>query len=875
MMLLHGASDGFLCRAFLTTLTGAARDWYSRIKLNYVSNFDDFGDDLVRHFMSSRRPRKTTASLMALRQENNEPLKTFVRRFNREALQVPKLDPSAAMSALLAGARSNDFRRSVARQNPHSLADLMTGAEEYIAVEETLTALDSNRRRTSGEGKNPTKQRRDDKAPKREKSPQRREENFTPLNTSRRHILAAIKEEEFVRWPTRMLSKGNKRDQSKYCRFHKDHGHDTDECWQLKEEIELLIGRGYLNKYVRGDGRRPERRERSPRGRSPRGRSPRRSQPPPVRNPSPLPPSSRLEAQRSQPRGVIGTIMGRPAARGTSSAACKAYARRANAVHTCSKKMKTENEISFSDADLDNLILPHDDALVLTMLVANWEVKKILVDNGISADILYYHAFEKMMIGDDRLKPANSDLFGFSGEVVKVEGQIKLPVLVGESPCQAFAMVNFLDDNGKVVQIESSLSSSIQQHLTKFLQDNADVFAWAPIDMPGIDPEITTHRLGVDSTCKPVKQKRRHFAPERRQAIKEEVEKLLKADFIREIQYPDWLANVVLIGRNMEVYVDDMLVKSRSAQDHVSDLKETFEVLRQRSMKLNPTKCTFGVSSGKFLGFMSESGEELLLYLSVSPTALAAVLVREEHSQQKPIYYVSKVLHDAEIRYQRIEKLAYALVVAARKLRPYFQAHTIKVLTDQPLRQILHRPDTSGRLVKWAVELSEFDIRFGIPRVLITDNGKQFDCKNFRKFCSDLKIEQRFTSVAHPQTNGQTEVTNRILLQGIKKRLDDKAGRWADELYHVLWAYRTTPRTSTGESPFNLSFGTEAVIPVDVGTLSPRVTNFNEQLNGDGLHANLDLLEEAREESRIRVAAYKQKVSNYHDCKIRRREFRT
>ncbi|XP_077212797.1 uncharacterized protein LOC143847894 [Tasmannia lanceolata] len=97
----------------------------------------------------------------------------------------------------------------------------------------------------------------------------------------------------------------------------------------------------------------------------------------------------------------------------------------------------------------------------------------------------------------------------------------------------------------------------------------------------------------------------------------------------------------------------------------------------------------------------------------------------------------------------------------------------------------------------------------------------------------------------------------------------------ADELYHVLWAYRTTPRTSTGESPFNLSFGTEAVIPVDIGTPSPRVTSFNEQLNSDGLRANLDLLEEIREESRIRVAAYKQRVSNYHNSKIRSREFRT
>ncbi|XP_077223427.1 uncharacterized protein LOC143857041 [Tasmannia lanceolata] len=115
---------------------------------------------------------------------------------------------------------------------------------------------------------------------------------------------------------------------------------------------------------------------------------------------------------------------------------------------------------------------------------------------------------------------------------------------------------------------------------------------------------------------------------------------------------------------------------------------------------------------------------------------------------------------------------------------------------------------------------------------------------------------------------------NRILLQGIKKRLDEKAGRWADELYHVLWAYRTTPRSTTGESPFNITFGTEAIIPIDTGVPSPRVTCFNEQLKRGGLRANLDLLEEVREESQIRSATYKQRVSRYHDTKINPREYR-
>ncbi|XP_077222187.1 uncharacterized protein LOC143856030 [Tasmannia lanceolata] len=163
--------------------------------------------------------------------------------------------------------------------------------------------------------------------------------------------------------------------------------------------------------------------------------------------------------------------MGGPAVGGTSSAARKAYARQVNAVHTSHKKLIVENEISFSDVDLDNLILPHDDALVITMLVANWELKKILVDNGSSTDILYYHAFKQMMIGDERLKPANSDLFGFSGEIVKAEGQIELPVLVGEPPHQVFAMVNFL-----VVRATSAYNTILGRHGQNLLRAIASAY---------------------------------------------------------------------------------------------------------------------------------------------------------------------------------------------------------------------------------------------------------------------------------------------------------------------------------------------------------------------------------------------------------------
>jgi hypothetical protein len=105
-------------------------------------------------------------------------------------------------------------------------------------------------------------------------------------------------------------------------------------------------------------------------------------------------------------------------------------------------------------------------------------------------------------------------------------------------------------------------------------------------------------------------------------------------------------------------------------------------------------------------------GEILYLYLAVSQTAVCSALVREESSQQRPVYFISKVLHGAEERYPRIEKLAYALVISARRLRPYFQAHAVLVLTEYPLRKILQKPNLSGRLVNWAIELGQHDIEY-------------------------------------------------------------------------------------------------------------------------------------------------------------------
>ncbi|XP_034218889.1 uncharacterized protein LOC117630253 [Prunus dulcis] len=623
-----------------------------------------------------------------------------------------------------------------------------------------------------------------------------------------------------------------------------------------------------------------------------------------------------------------------------------------------------------------------------------------------------------------------------------------------------------------------------------------------------------------------------------------------------------------------------------------------------------------------------EHGDILVIYLSVSASALSSVLIRSKDNAEHPVHYVSKALQDAEVRYPDIEKLAFALVVSARRLRPYFQAHTIHVLTNQPLRQVLQKPETSGRLVKWAIELGEFDIhykprpamrgqavadflseftepqasaatqlitepnpslsqdqtptkntldltqplwtlfvdgssnaqgcgaglvlvspdkvaleyalrfkfqasnneaeyeallaglrlakemdarqiqifsdsqlvvhqvnqdftakdasmtaylqharhllatfhahsikqvprsenshadalasptwmdpilqflqnqtlpanpaearrvrhrsaryliingslykrgfslpylrcltpeeghyvlreihegicgnhsgarslahkairqgyfwpslhtdaqaftqkcdkcqrfanipqlpaepltamvspwpfaqwgldligpmpegkgqvkyavvavdyftkwaeaealatitaariesfvwqnivcRFGIPNSIVTDNGRQFDNAKFKQFCSNLKIRLCFASPAHPQSNGQVEAVNKIIKKTLKTKLDKAKGCWPELLPEVLWSYRTTFRTSTGETPFSLSFGTEAVAPVEIGQPTYRTSTYDATANDEQLALNLDFIDELRDQSSMRNVAYKQRIAKYYD----------
>jgi transposase InsO family protein len=199
------------------------------------------------------------------------------------------------------------------------------------------------------------------------------------------------------------------------------------------------------------------------------------------------------------------------------------------------------------------------------------------------------------------------------------------------------------------------------------------------------------------------------------------------------------------------------------------------------------------------------------------------------------------------------------------------------VVVDKFSKWIEARPITNLRAEQAVSFFTDIIHRFGVSNFIITDNGSKFTGRKFLKFCDDHHIHVDWAAVAHPQTNGQVERANNMILQGLKPRIFNrlnKSGRkWLQELPSVIWSLRTTLTSATGFTPFFLVYGAEAVLPTDLEYGSPKVKGYDENTNQRAHEDSLDQLDEACSMALMHSAKYQQALRRYQAQKIRRRDF--
>ncbi|XP_072064408.1 uncharacterized protein [Arachis hypogaea] len=257
-----------------------------------------------------------------------------------------------------------------------------------------------------------------------------------------------------------------------------------------------------------------------------------------------------------------------------------------NADQTQQQTLPYSPQITFQTADHNNSVANLDDPVIISLQLRDLLVKKVLLDPGSSADILFYSTFQKIKLSNNILQPSTGDLDNtittihsdarearecYNNSLKRPNSNTKvhvhnigslddLPALADLdpragtlerlTPIEELHKIYFTESTDKFTYVGSTLSSKEKSSFRAFLQQNADLFAWTPADMPGIDPSIISHKLALDPSVRPVAQEKRNLGHDRKQASLEETKKLINAGFIQEIRFTTWLANVVMVKKH-------------------------------------------------------------------------------------------------------------------------------------------------------------------------------------------------------------------------------------------------------------------------------------------------------------------------------------
>ncbi|KAL5760612.1 hypothetical protein ACOSQ2_019450 [Xanthoceras sorbifolium] len=426
--------EACMCKGFGSSLVGPALQWYTNLPNISINAFAQLTDTFVEQFASSRKLEKQSDDLYTINQRRGERLRDFVGRFNHKKVSLPHCNQATAISAFRKGLLyDSDLYKELTKYPCKTMEDVLAKTWAQIKWEEDEVnhkpsranykedkseRMVEQRINTRRSGPYPTiprrdghmmyERRRDDRPPR----PFVRPKNITPeynLNIRPTEVVAILKGMgRSVRWPDKMMSPPDQRDNSKWCEFHGDHGHRTEHCVALRLEVAELLKKGHLKEFLTDKGKQTfMNKERS-------------------RDIASIPPPEPPKHERT-----VNVISGGSEVNGVTYSEAKRHSRQAGRMdvqRTRTADPTCNYPISFSSDKHMDLFNPHHDELVISLTVANCLIRRILVDNGSSTNVLFLGALKEMHIDECNIVRRSTILVGFSGEHKNTLGEITLPV---------------------------------------------------------------------------------------------------------------------------------------------------------------------------------------------------------------------------------------------------------------------------------------------------------------------------------------------------------------------------------------------------------------------------------------------------------------
>ncbi|GKB56580.1 reverse transcriptase domain-containing protein [Tanacetum coccineum] len=768
---------------------------FDELPLESIDAYKGLEEAFLAYFMQQKKYVKDPVEIHNIKQRDGETIEDFMKWFKVETGRMKGAPECMRISRFMHGVNNPKLTKRLNEHVLKTMEEMMTVTTAFIRGE----AAAASKKKGHSSWKSQDQSKRHTPELKSNFRGQSREgrgsSRFTPLTKTPKEILVA--EVGKFKPPPPMVTPVEKRSSNKFCDFHNDKGHSTDECVQLKKQIEELVRAGKISHLIKE-----------------------------IKQGRDQTKNGKKEAPAKDKSLAIYMIQ--PWQRMTKQKLTQSFA--------------CVTEITFPPlANSDGTEGP----LVIEAEIGGHMIHRMYIDGGSSTEgpELNYTPMEKLVLSlvfaAKRLRRTITKM-----ECHARRTQHHVPPT---DVCEGTNPSRFPDGSGAGLILTSPEGAEFTYTLRfQFTTSNNEAEYKALIFSIRIAAQIGIHNVHISVDSKLVaNQVLGTYVAKEENMIKylEKVKSLVSG-------FASFSINQVPRSKNKKA---DALSKIASTSFAYLSKQVLVEILKEKSIQEEEVETVVEeegttwmtsimeyLKDGTLPGDRKEASKlcikarqyELLEGILYSSQGYAAGILLANHAPGRTRDDTKGI--DIAGPFSEGPGKVKFLIVDMDYFTKWIKAKAVATITGNQVKKFI-----------W----DSIVCRFGLPREIISDNDKQFNGNPFKDWCDKLNITQRFALVKHPQSNGLVERANQSLGKGIMARMGKGNKNWIEELLYVLWAHRTMIKSSHGDTPFSLTYGTEAVIPAEIGMPTYRTATVDTIHNDEELRLNLDLLEENNDAS--------------------------